>query len=89
MAKAFFVAKFSMYGLVMFTYETNEFKFSTRFNFCGKERSVHIVNIPIVVIKPEAYFKWDFLAKAFIVAKFSMYGLGAYLKCSNLWKYLY
>ena len=33
--------------IVMFTYETKACKFSASFNFCGKERSFHIVSIPI------------------------------------------
>ena len=45
--------------VVVFAHETRACKFSTsfNFNFCGKERSFHIVNIPIMVIKPEASVK--------------------------------
>ena len=68
----------------MFTYETNVFMFSMNFNFCGKERSFHFVNIPIIVIKPEGSFKCDFVTEAFFVSMFSVYGIGSYLKCSNL-----
>ena len=43
-----------LWVIVEFTYETNACKFSTSFIFCGNERSFHIVNTSIIVIKPEA-----------------------------------
>ena len=74
----------NLWVIVLFAYETNACKFSTSFNFCGRERSFHIVNIPIIVIKPEACFKCDFVTEVFFVAKFSMYGVCAYSKSLNL-----
>ena len=61
-----------LWVIVMFTDETNPCKYSTSFNFCGKERSFHIVSIPIIVIKPKASFKCDFVTEAFSVTKFSV-----------------
>ena len=61
--------------IVVFTYETNACKFSTNFNFCGKEWSFHILDIPLIVIKSEASFKWGFVTKTFLIAKFSVYSL--------------
>ena len=49
----------------MFAYETNACKSSVSFIFCGKERSFHFVNIPIIVIKPEASVECNFVTEAF------------------------
>ena len=73
----------------MFSYETIACKISTSFNFWGKERSFHIVNRPIIVIKPKTSYKCDFVTEVFSVAKFSVYGISSYLECADLWKYLY
>ena len=70
----------------MFAHETNACKFPTSCNFSVKEGSFRIVNIPIIVIKPEASLKWDSLAETFLVAAFFMYFLCAYLNGSDLWK---
>ena len=47
------------------------------------------------MIRLEASFKSDFVTKAFFAAKFSVYGIGSYLKCADLltnlhlsWQYL-
>ena len=73
----------------MFSYETIACKISTSFNFCGKERSFHIVNRQIIVTKPKASYKCDFVTEALFVAKFSVYGISSSLECADLWKYLY
>ena len=56
--------------IVLIGYENNPHKFSTGLNFFREKRFFHIVNIPIIVINPVAFFRGDFVAKAFLVARF-------------------
>ena len=58
-----FIKLYYLLVILVFTYETNACKFSTSFNFCGKERFCHIVDIPIILIKPEASFRRDLVKK--------------------------
>ena len=48
-----YIKLYNLWMIVMFAYETNAFKFSTSFNFCGKERFFHIVNIPITKLQTD------------------------------------
>ena len=68
-----------MWVVVVFAFVTNVRKFSTSFYFCGEERFFHVINIPIIVIKPKTSFEWNFVTEVFLVTEFSMYGVGAYL----------
>ena len=43
-----YIELYYLWAIVVFTYETKAFKFSTSFIICGKERFSHIVNIPII-----------------------------------------
>ena len=52
--------------------------------FLWEKKFFHIVNIPIIMIKPKAYFKCNFVAEAFLVTKFSVDGISSYLECVNL-----
>ena len=61
-------------------------QFLYELHFLWRERSFRIVNIPIIVIKPESSLKWDIVAETLLVAEFFMYCLCAYLNGSNLWK---
>ena len=45
-----YIKLYPLWAVVVFTSETNACNFSTTFNFCGKERFFHIVNIPIIAI---------------------------------------
>ena len=62
---------YQLWVIVVFTYKINLRRFSTSFNFCGKERSFHFVNIPITVINPGASLKWVFVEKVFFWLNFA------------------
>ena len=54
----------------MFIYKANHDKFSSIFNFCWEEASLHIVITTIIVIEPVFSFKGDFVAENFFVDVF-------------------
>ena len=64
----------------MLDHEANPRKFSTSWT---KSFLIQFVNIPLIVIKPVASFKGDFVPKVFFVAQFFMVGKLSYLNCSN------
>ena len=47
-----YIKLYYLWVIMVFTYETNAGKFYTSFIFFAKERFFHIVNRPIIVIKP-------------------------------------
>ena len=79
-----YVKLYPLWVMMKFIHGTRVCKFYTSFTFCEKENSFHIFKKPIIVIKPAASLKRDFVAKIFLVDEFCTYGVCAYLKCSNL-----
>ena len=67
--------------IVLLTHETKANKFSASFNFFVKWRSLPIVKIPFIVIKPETSFKGDFVAKIVLVVGFWRFDICSYLRC--------